>query len=299
MYRFIKKLIVFAILLITVRLGFLPFHTTELEYKERAFNDSEYTTVFIGSSRTKCGVIPAYFDHLVENAGTSFNFGVDAGLPPQTFDLGEELIDAKPLLKFVFVELSGSTELVSRNEDRLDSSIMRYMPASNLRDMSENLDRFVLSIFKPALPKRDDNIADFNAPCEARHPETEKNMSETEIQNAFMRSSFVESRDPLGEEFPFPAEYWARIAKFIEFAEARGISVRFFVPPRIESDEEMKTILPLYRRLSKENKIENAHNDKSIYSSGGSRDNFHLNKHAALIFTRNLAQEFAKDDIDR
>lgn len=303
MYRLIKKLIVFAAFLISVRIVFLPFHTNEFEHKEREFNESEYTAVFIGSSRTKCAVIPAYFDQLLESATVSFNFGTDSALPPQTFDLGEKLMDAKPSLKYVFIELSGSAELVSRNEDRFYSSIIRYMAASNLRLMSENLDRFVLEIFKPALPKRDDNIVDFNAPCESpngvRTPEAKKNMSETEIRDTFTRSSFLESRDPLGDEFPFPAEYWARITKFIEFAEARGISVRFFVPPRIESDEEMQKFLPLYHKLSKENKIENAHNDKSIYSSAGSRDNFHLNKHAALIFTRNLAGEFAKDDIDR
>ena len=77
MYRLVKKLLVFAASLILVRLALLPFHISELEYKGRAFDDREYTAVFIGSSRTKCAVIPAYFDQPAGNATVSFNFGMN------------------------------------------------------------------------------------------------------------------------------------------------------------------------------------------------------------------------------
>ena len=301
---FAKKLVVFAAALILVRLAFLPFYVNELEYRKQVFDDGEYTAVFIGTSRTKWAVIPAYFDQLAGNVSVSYNFGIDNALPPETFEWSEEFMDAKPSLKYIFIELSGSAKLVPSNEDRLLWRIARFAERSNLRDISERFDLFALRIFKPLVPKRDDKFVDRNAPYElpsdVRTPEVENNnTSETEIQKTFMRSSFLESHDPLAEELAFPVAYWGRITRFVEFAEARGVSVYFFVPPRIETEEEIKTILPIYRKLAIKNKLEKAHDDKSLYSVGTSVDNFHLNKDGALIFTRNLAEQFAKKNTGR
>lgn len=298
---FAKKLVVFAAALILVRLLFLPFYVNEFEYRKRAFGDGEYTAVFIGTSRTKWAVIPAYFDQMAGNQIVSYNFGIDNALPPETFEWSEKLIDSKPSLKFIFVELSGSAELVLSNDDRLLPRITRFAARSNLRDVSETLDRFSLWIFKPSVPGRDDRYIDHNeSPGDVRPPQVEENnTSDTEIKKTLMRSGFVESHDPLGDEFPFPAEYWVRVTRFVEFAEARGVSVYFFVPPRIEADEEIRTILPIYRKLATKNKLEAAHNDKSLYTIGTSADNFHLNKDGALTFTGILAEQFAKKSAER
>ena len=69
----------------------------------------EIDTLFIGSSRVYHGVNPGVFDALTAAAGVpthSYNFGVDAMLPPETFYLADQILATKPQkLRWVFIEL--------------------------------------------------------------------------------------------------------------------------------------------------------------------------------------------------
>jgi hypothetical protein len=69
----------------------------------------EIDTLFIGSSRVYHGVNPRVFDAVTAAAGVpthSYNFGVDAMLPPETFYVTDQILAAQPRkLRWVFIEL--------------------------------------------------------------------------------------------------------------------------------------------------------------------------------------------------
>lgn len=69
----------------------------------------EIDTLFIGSSRVYHGVNPKVFDAVTAEAGEpthSYNFGVDAMLPPETFYVADHILAAQPRrLRWVFIEL--------------------------------------------------------------------------------------------------------------------------------------------------------------------------------------------------
>jgi hypothetical protein len=69
----------------------------------------EIDTLFIGSSRVYHGLNPSAFDAVTAAAGTpthSYNFGVDAMLPPETFYVVDQILAARPRkLRWVFIEL--------------------------------------------------------------------------------------------------------------------------------------------------------------------------------------------------
>ncbi len=66
-------------------------------------------TLFIGSSRVYHGLNPSVFDAVTAEAGTpthSYNFGVDAMLPPESFYVVDQILAANPRkLRWVFIEL--------------------------------------------------------------------------------------------------------------------------------------------------------------------------------------------------
>jgi hypothetical protein len=66
-------------------------------------------TLFIGSSRVYHGLNPSAFDAVTAAAGLpthSYNFGVDAMLPPETFYVVDQILAAHPRkLRWVFIEL--------------------------------------------------------------------------------------------------------------------------------------------------------------------------------------------------
>jgi hypothetical protein len=82
----------------------------------------EIDTLFIGSSRVYHGVNPSVFDAVTAAAGVpthSYNFGVDAMLPPETFYVADQILAVKPRkLQWVFIELEDIQVSVSREHAR-------------------------------------------------------------------------------------------------------------------------------------------------------------------------------------
>jgi hypothetical protein len=69
----------------------------------------EFDTVFIGSSRVYHQFIPEQFDAAMRTAGqptSSFNYGVDGMLPPESFFAVDDLLQRQPRLRWVFIELA-------------------------------------------------------------------------------------------------------------------------------------------------------------------------------------------------
>jgi hypothetical protein len=69
----------------------------------------EYDTLFIGTSRTYRGIMPALFDRLTGEAGVpthSFNFGIDGMFPPEDGYVAERILSNPPKnLRWVFLEI--------------------------------------------------------------------------------------------------------------------------------------------------------------------------------------------------
>ena len=81
--------------------------TSRLRFFEEHRDD--FDTLFIGSSRIRHQISPAIFDRKMSEAGfptRSFNFGINAMVPPETGYFLERLLRTKPRhLKWVFIEL--------------------------------------------------------------------------------------------------------------------------------------------------------------------------------------------------
>ena len=72
-------------------------------------HQDDFDTVFIGSSRIRHQISPAIFDETMREAGLptrTFNFGVNAMVPPESIYVLERLLANKPRhLRWVFIEL--------------------------------------------------------------------------------------------------------------------------------------------------------------------------------------------------
>ncbi len=92
--------------------------------------------------------------------------------------------------------------------------------------------------------------------------------------------------------------YWKRILKLITFAEAKQICIYFFIPPRLETDNEVRTIYPLYQKLGIKYKLNVAHYEESLFKLNTSIDEFHLNQKGRMRFTELMAEAFIKQNKD-
>jgi hypothetical protein len=81
----------------------------EAKLKFFAAHKDEFDTLFLGSSRFYYAISPEIFDEATRENGVptrTFNFGVDAMFPPETFYVLEQILKAKPRnLRWVFVEM--------------------------------------------------------------------------------------------------------------------------------------------------------------------------------------------------
>ncbi|MEY2504746.1 MAG: hypothetical protein QOG27_1026 [Verrucomicrobiota bacterium] len=87
----------------------------------------EIDTLFIGSSRVYHGVNPSVFDAITAGASVpthSYNFGVDAMLPPETFYVADQILAARPRkLRWVFIELDDVQVTVSPEHARTQRAL--------------------------------------------------------------------------------------------------------------------------------------------------------------------------------
>lgn len=295
MRELIKKLAIFVMILVLIKLPFVYFYKAEPSYRKEKFAEKDYNAVFIGSSRTMYSVIPAYFDHLVNDQTKSYNFGITSGVPLQTFDWSEEIIQNKPSIKYIFFELSGrpnSWVLYEEPWRRFSfSDYWRGWYNFNSHKFANYHNKLIKSFFKPILQGE---YPDYNLPLkialEKKDLSKRLGVSSKELEFSRIRNQLIEIGDL--DSSSVDEEYWQRITNLIEIAEAKNIQIYFFIPPRLETDNELRTVYPLYQRLDEKYKIRAAHFDPSIYTEAASVDNFHLNKNGAMIFTEKLADEF-------
>jgi len=296
MTQLLIKLFIFAALLTVPRLIFPPFFKSEYEQRMDAFSQRPYSVVFVGTSRTKCAVIPAYFDQLMQDDGLlSYNFGIDVGLMPMTLDWTTKLIDKNPSLKHVIIEITGTYESVAIERQRPDRIEPGADKGSAILNLSSQIDNAALWVFKPHVPQQNIMFFDHNRPLdELGEPcDRGRNISDFEVQAAIWHSRSIEQEIRIDQTKPLPEEFKARITTFLEHAKSRDVSVHFFVPPFIRRLKEREIIQMIYSFLPPENKI--AVNARGpIYSLENTADSGHLNQKGAFAFTKVLADEFSR-----
>jgi hypothetical protein len=296
MKKTLLKIAVFAAILGLVKLPFALTGEDELTFRRAAFARQSFSAVFIGSSRTKMGVIPAYFDSLTRGEMHSYNFGIEAGVPPYTFDWCGELIESGASLKYIFIELSGGEKLnVQLRAPWRRFVWQEYLAEVKIMSFAESQkyhNQLALSLFKPGLAENTDVIG-YNLPLaealKGRSLGVKKTPLPEELLLARQRNQTVESADA---DYSLKESYWLRVRRLVELAEAKGIRIYFFIPPRLETDDELVEMYRVYQKLEDKYKLKVNHYEDALYTEETSVDKFHLNHAGALRFTENFAAAF-------
>lgn len=296
-----EKLLYFLGLLLVIKLAFVLIfgdkfiyeeigaggNQYEVEYRKGEFAKEPYDTVFIGSSRTALGISPAYFD-LLTGKTKSYNFGIIAGKPPQTFDWCAELMQTKPLLKYVFFELSGG-----------------------LSEDTSNSNNQVLTFFKPSIPQNEFENANQGLKLPLQNIPLEKFLARKsvpavasrifsleDVRLSRLRNMQVEEAGMINNQYPtLNEDYWKRVVALTQIAETKQIRLYFFIPPRLKNDRELELIFPIYQKLEDKYKLKFAHYDESLYQADSSLDNIHLNHQGAKKLTEMVAQKFKDQNL--
>lgn len=297
MLKLCLKLGLFFILLLVIKIPFIFFYESELNYRRKEFKAKNFDTVFVGSSRTMGGILPAYFDHLNQNLTLSYNFGVTAGVSNQTFDRCEEILKTRQSVKNLLVELSGGIESVQVYEEPWTNfDWQEHWRATKRLEWQKALiynERLIVTFFKPN-PSRlhvDNNISLETVLDRNNNPE--KPVPVKNISKIRQRNLMIETSDNL-EELLLNEIYWNRVLKIIKLADEKGVNLRFYIPPRLETDKELELIYPIWQSLPETNKLRVNHYEDALYTDETSVDEFHLNHTGAIIFTQNVADAFRK-----
>lgn len=281
----LTKFCIYILILLSIK---LLLDIDGIMFQKSKIGREKINTVFIGSSRTEYGISPAYFDLLTQHHTNSYNFGIPYGLPPGTFDRCEELIQYHSPLKYIFFELSGETPTYLTS--------LKHWTFEQSNTFHNNL---VLNVFKPHTWKIDIPISNND---QLNLPENDDNgIKRTfllkQINLAYQRNLQVE-KEKKGDASLLNELYWKRILKLIALAESKQIRIYFFIPPRLETDNEVRTIYPLYQKLDIKYKLKVAHYEESLFKVNTSLDEFHLNQKGAKRFTELMAEAFIKQNKD-
>lgn len=295
MKQLFLKSVLFLAILILVKIPVFLFYQDEPMYRKSELAKEEFNTVFIGSSRTKYSIIPAYFDSLTKEKTKSYNFGVDYGVTPKTFFWCEDLIHENPSLKYVFFELSsGVNQVETFRETWREFYAVEYAQAvKNLkvRDSIKYHDRLVAGFFR--LSSSTKNLAGYNIPLKdflGKELKAKTITSQKVIRESHQLN--LQAEDENYSTNSFNEFYWGRVSRLIELAESKQIRIYFFIPPRLQTEEELKTIYPIYRSLDKKYKLSVKHYSQLFYQDETSIDDVHLNHKGAMLFTKDMAEAF-------
>jgi len=297
----LQKLALLLVILALIKLPFAYFYQSELDVAKTEFASREFNTVFIGSSRTRQAIIPGEFDRQTNQIAQSYNFGTSGGLPPRTFDLCEDLIATHPSIKYVFFELSGGIDRAPEYDVSLSGfSFSEYYRALTMLPFDASLiyhNKLVLALLKPDLSG---NYISYNWPTapafEKQQRQVGSKVSDDNLRLSHLLNRQMETTDVVPTATANPA-YLRGINRLIELAESKQVRIYFYIPPRIETEEEFKTVYAVYQRLEPKNRLVIAHDDASLYRADTSYDDFHLNYAGAMLFTEHFAMAF--NDLNR
>ena len=198
----------------------------------------------------------------------------------------------------MIVELTGTGGMArSYEEPWVEFRLRDYLKAVQaytFHKSSAYHDWLALGFLKPQLSSV--KFFDNNMPLERLHEEYSLptvEISLAEIDRAQKRNLAV-ATDSLYASAQPDRKLWQRIIRLIALADAAGIRIYFFVPPRLETDNEMETVAGLWHKLDEKHKLRVNHSDHDLYTIENSYDQFHLNHKGAMRFTENMAAVFSQ-----
>ncbi|MEZ5345354.1 MAG: hypothetical protein R2681_07345 [Pyrinomonadaceae bacterium] len=288
------KVLLILFILTAVKLPAVYFEKSDAEYLEEKFAKEDFDTVFIGSSRTKFAIIPAYFDKLSRENTRSFNFGIAAGSGDESLIRAKQLLENYPKLKRIYIELSifDENRVNFMEEPWKDLTVSRYWLRARKMSFSELAgfhDQLFVRLLKPEIRG---NRPDFNSENyqSGKGSELAKPVpvSESTLRRAASFNAGAETNGAKNEQ----VTGWKQVSDLIANARGKEIEIRFFITPRLRSAEEKETVSAIYQNLKEKNRLKSAHADPIFYRQDTSIDSIHVNRSGAMKFTESLASEF-------
>ncbi|TAE32043.1 MAG: hypothetical protein EAZ91_06215 [Cytophagales bacterium] len=265
----------------------------------------QVNTVFFGSSRTACSLVPAQFDSLTNHRTNSFNYGLSGLFVPDTFEEAERILTMDGLaLRTIFFELSFPPEVnlidrfdMERPFDALLFALDHELSQSSdlLKRLTNVLDSFVSSFlilrqpFRIALQSTNKAVRE-NYVMTSRGYRYFRNISRTDRFQAAAQSEEVRPATKADIE---PSAYSRRIERLIRLCEQKNIALYFVIPNYLSGVE--KRILPgMYATIPARLRFEMPPEHNSLTQMGVrySDDGMHLNPRGASLFTARFAARY-------
>ena len=271
----------------------------------------QVNTVFIGSSRTACSIIPAQFDSLTNHRTASFNHGLSGLFVPDTFDETCALINMDGLkVQTIFLELSFPPEVApvdpfDRNRPFAELMFaMDYMSSHAggyqlPHQLTARLDAFItkLLMLKDLVRL---TVHSVKKPVDENYVMTPSGYRYFRAGSPSDRPKAVAPAvTPFAETIPAneadtaPSVYRLRIEQLIRLCQRKKITLYFIIPNHLMQAE--KRMLPgIYAAIPTHYRfcMPTEHNSLAQMGVQCSDDGMHLNRRGARIFTARFAAQY-------
>lgn len=307
--------------------GNSSFYNKETYWRK---NQTQYNTIFVGTSRTFRQINPVLFDSITNHETQSFNFGVIGISAAQVYYYLDKIIGNREAhLKYVFLELTdfdiGSTENMHTINEKYWLNLSDWWFTINcivqsnygfrekIKGLFFNTIPFIEQLlkfdmlkdvwqFKIAAPNSlvlGENSTGF-VPAEEEKMNPEALL---EKRNAFLKDTSInETRSRYSTNVfnktvrtKLVSAHLIKLTSLISRLHKMGIEVFVLLPPRMREVQYANTI-PIFENITGSPKINLADGAQlpEFYEMRYSFDAGHLNKEGAEIFTRKLATAFIK-----
>jgi hypothetical protein len=290
-------------------------------------NETEFNTLFVGSSKTKYQVDPVLFDSIINTSTNqdihSFNIGIESMTPPESFYFYEMLLrDESIHLKNVIIELdffrNDDTEnlfnwrsyywMTPANYKLYTSSVLhshyalyikaKYLTILNLMAATKiyNLGKFNEYVqFKKNEFLIDSSFVGRNGFIGLPHPKSFNASLLSKMEDVKNASITAFSKFDEWSAGKKNQTFFNSIEQLRELSAKRNINLIFLVPIQWTS-AQYRELFPVLKTIPDKNKIIIADYNKfkPLFDINIAYDHAHFDSVGAKIYTRYLADAFVK-----
>lgn len=311
----------------------LPYYWGDTNILEkRSFvkkNKDSINTLFLGSSKTHYQVNPKVFDSIVnQNTGmhiSSYNFGVDAMLPPESFYVYQSLLQNESFrFKNVIMELdflqTGDTKNLFnwRSYYWLNKSTYNdYSSVMLSSNFPSTVKAFNLSLLNLKAVQKLLNIGKFNEYVQYRKLEMAEEKRDTshevntlgftglppwktmspallsQVSNITNVTKTASANYDAWSKGPVNKLYASEVQKIMKLSRDKGINLIFLIPVQWNINQ-YKELFPIIRSIPEKNKILmfDYESHKPLFTPQNLFDDNHVNSIGAKLYTAYVAQQF-------
>ena len=287
-------------------------------------SSKEYNTYFIGSSRIRCHIIPSLFDSLNNDQTISYNLGVPAIQPPESYYFLEHFLHEEDHTntKYIFVELCNfknykNHQLNARNTYAMNWELFQltnseYLQNKSYIPLAHSILLYLskiskIGLLKPMLsfnenqPLKGSDDADHQIYEQAIKQDgyishdsiiffRERTLDfQKDIQQITKRNNINSSYYKKRATADWSRSHLAKIKSLITLAENKGVHLIFLMSPRIRSNS-----IALLDQIPELNKIDlgNPMDYPEFYDVDHLNNAGHLNEIGAHLLTKALSEKF-------